>query len=148
MGIFSLRTHRVSPVASGEHPELMEQQTGASLLYLPERETATSKRERKISIPLARQALLKAGDRKHYLLGTDQYLCCSRSGGSHWHPAPVILGTATRLKTVLATKTLQLNPPTWINRTCPTNRPTAKGPGSYHLARATRDHYICATCPA
>lgn len=40
--IFFLRSHQVSPMASGEHPELMEQWTGASLLYLPELETATS----------------------------------------------------------------------------------------------------------
>lgn len=70
-------------MASGEHPEPMEQQTSTSLLYLPELETATSKTERKISIHLAHKGLLKAGDRKHNLLGTDQYLCCSSSGGSH-----------------------------------------------------------------
>lgn len=125
--IFFPRSHQVSPMASGEHPELMEQWTGTSLLYLPELETATSKTERKISSPLAHEALLKARDRKHYLLDTDQYLYCSGSGGSHWHPAPVILGTATRLKTDLASKPLQLNSPMWINQTCPTNRPAAKG---------------------
>lgn len=109
--ILFLRSHQVSPMASGEHPELTKQLTGASLLYLPEPENATSETERKISSPLAQEALLKAGDRKHYLLGTDQCLYCSGSGGSHRHPAPVILGTATRLKTVLAAKTLQLNSP-------------------------------------
>lgn len=131
-------------MASGEHPELTEHWTGTSLLYLPELETTTSKTERKISSPLAHEALLKAGNRKHYLLGTDQYLYCSGSGDLHWHPAPVILGTGIRLKTVLAAKPLQLNSPMWINQTCPTNRPAAKG---LALPLQPGPPGICGTCP-